>query len=138
MQPGKEVNEAQAAAGEKTQGEKVSTARVSNAQPSSSLAWPHSLPSAQTVVVSPLSRPEGLKARQLCLEGGDRDALVQKVTSLEKEAQRLRMKLGLPAMPDAMATTSPSGEKPTGGGAESPVAMATKENTCQTEVSREE
>ncbi|XP_026213180.1 MORC family CW-type zinc finger protein 3 isoform X2 [Anabas testudineus] len=62
-------------------------------QAPTSLPWAHSLPSAQTVMVSPLSRTEG--SRALPPEGSDREAKVQKLAALEKEVQRLRRLLDL-------------------------------------------
>lgn len=62
-------------------------------QTPTSVTWTHSLPSTQTVVVSPLSRTEG--GRPLPLEGSEREAKVQKLTALEKEVQRLRRLLDL-------------------------------------------
>ncbi|XP_029579743.1 MORC family CW-type zinc finger protein 3 isoform X5 [Salmo trutta] len=146
QQTGKDVNEPQTLTGltDKTKGEKalLGATRVGPSQPSSSLAWPPSLPSAQTVVVSPLSRPEGPWPRALTLEGAgsDRGALVQRLAGLEKEAQRLRRILGstaLPAMPDnVVMTEAPSGDKAAGGvGVETPVAMVTKLDQMECESS---
>ncbi|CDQ88177.1 unnamed protein product, partial [Oncorhynchus mykiss] len=146
QKPGKDVNEPQTLTGqtEKTKGEKalLGSTRVGPSQPSSSLAWPPSLPSAQTVVVSPLSRPEGPWPRALTLEGAgsDRGALVQRLAGLEKEAQRLRRILGstaLPATPDnVVMTEAPSGDKAAAGvGVETPVAMVTKLDQMECESS---
>uniref|UniRef100_A0A8C7J9N1 CW-type domain-containing protein n=2 Tax=Oncorhynchus kisutch TaxID=8019 RepID=A0A8C7J9N1_ONCKI len=146
QQPGKDVNEPQTLTGqtEKTKGEKalLGATRVGPSQPSSSLAWPPSLPSAQTVVVSPLSRPEGPWPRALTLEGAgsDRGALVQRLAGLEKEAQRLRRILGstaLPATPDNMVMTeAPPGDKAAAGvGVETPLAMVTKLDQMECESS---
>ncbi|XP_038849474.1 MORC family CW-type zinc finger protein 3-like isoform X3 [Salvelinus namaycush] len=146
QQPGKDVNKPQTLTGltDKTKGEKalLGATRVGPSQPSSSLAWPPSLPSAQTVVVSPLSRPEGPWPRALTLEGAgsDRGALVQRLAGLEKEAQRLRRILGstaLPATPDnVVMTEAPSGDKAAGGmGVETPVAMVTKLDQMECESS---
>ncbi|XP_045573905.1 MORC family CW-type zinc finger protein 3 isoform X5 [Salmo salar] len=146
QQTGKDVNEPQTLTGltDKTKGEKalLGATRVGPSQPSSSLAWPPSLPSAQTVVVSPLSRPEGPWPRALTLEGAgsDRGALVQRLAGLEKEAQRLRRILGstaLPATPDnVVMTEAPSGDKAAGGvGVETPVAMVTKLDQMECESS---
>lgn len=62
-------------------------------QQTSGVTWTHSLPSTQTVVVSPLSRTEG--SRPLPLDGSDREAKAQKLAALEKEVQRLRRLLDL-------------------------------------------
>lgn len=145
QQTGKDVNEPQTLTGltDKTKGEKalLGATRVGPSQPSSSLAWPPSLPSAQTVVVSPLSRPEGPWPRALTLEGAgsDRGALVQRLAGLEKEAQRLRRILGSNAPPatqdTVVMTEAASGDKASGGAeAETTVAMVTKQD--QKEVSR--
>ncbi|XP_013861822.1 MORC family CW-type zinc finger protein 3 isoform X2 [Austrofundulus limnaeus] len=64
-------------------------------QTSTSHTWTHSPLATQTVVVSPLSRTEGPQGRTLPPEGGDREAKVQKLASLEREVQRLRSLLGL-------------------------------------------
>ncbi|XP_070960088.1 MORC family CW-type zinc finger protein 3-like isoform X1 [Oncorhynchus clarkii lewisi] len=146
QKPGKDVNEPQTLTGqtEKTKGEKalLGATRVGPSQPSSSLAWPPSLPSAQTVVVSPLSRPEGPWPRALTFEGAgsDRGALVQRLAGLEKEAQRLRRILGstaLPATPDnVVMTEAPSRDKAAAGvGVETPVAMVTKLDQMECESS---
>ncbi|KAK6299214.1 hypothetical protein J4Q44_G00307240 [Coregonus suidteri] len=137
QQPGKDVNGPQTLTGltDKTKGEKalLGATRVGPSQPSSTLAWPPSLPSAQTVVVSPLSRPEGPWPRALTLEGAgsDRGALVQRLAGLEKEAQRLRRILGSTAPPatqdTVVMTEAPSGDKAAGGvAAETPEAMVIK------------
>ncbi|KAJ8014904.1 hypothetical protein DPEC_G00020620 [Dallia pectoralis] len=104
--------------------------RVGPSPPSSSLAWPPSLTSAQTVVVSPLSRPEGLSTRALTLEGvgSDKRTMVHKLAGLEKEAQRLRRILGSdspPATLDAgVMTETPSIDKGTGGAEEETPVVA--------------
>ncbi|XP_052343935.1 uncharacterized protein LOC118363241 isoform X1 [Oncorhynchus keta] len=146
QQPGKDGNEPQTLTGqtEKTKGEKapLGATRGGLSQPSSSLAWPPSLTSAQTVVVSPLSRPEGPWPRALTLEGAgsERGALVQRLAGLEKEAQRLRRILGSnapPAMQDTVVMTeAASGDKASGGaGAETTVAMVTKQDPKECESS---
>ncbi|XP_041653741.1 MORC family CW-type zinc finger protein 3 [Cheilinus undulatus] len=60
-----------------------------------SLPWTHSLPSAQTMMVPPLSRSEGPRIRLGPPEGCDREANIQKLAGLEREAQRLRRLLCL-------------------------------------------
>ncbi|KAK6298101.1 hypothetical protein J4Q44_G00311560 [Coregonus suidteri] len=146
QQPGKDGHEPQTLTGltDKTKGEKepLGATRVGPSQPSSSLAWPPSLPSAQTVVVSPLSRPEGPWPRALTLEGAgsDRGALVQRLAGLEKEAQRLRRILGSNAPPatqdTVVMTEAPSGDKASGGaGAETTVAVVTKLDQMECESS---
>lgn len=57
------------------------------------LLWAHSLSAAQTVVVSPLSRTDG--SRPLPPEESHREAKVQKLAALEKEAHGLRTLLDL-------------------------------------------
>ncbi|XP_017289817.1 MORC family CW-type zinc finger protein 3 isoform X2 [Kryptolebias marmoratus] len=64
-------------------------------QTPTSHTWTYSPLATQTVVVSPLSRTEGPQSRTLPPEGGDREAKVQKLATLEREAQRLRSLLGL-------------------------------------------
>ncbi|XP_055744366.1 MORC family CW-type zinc finger protein 3-like isoform X2 [Salvelinus fontinalis] len=146
QQPGKAGNEPQTLTGqtEKTKGEKapLGATRGGLSQPSSSLAWPPSLTSAQTVVVSPLSRPEGPWPRALTLEGAgsERGALVQRLAGLEKEAQRLRRILGSNAPPatqdTVVMTEAASGDKESGGaGAETTVAMVTKQDQKECESS---
>nr|XP_046181151.1 MORC family CW-type zinc finger protein 3-like isoform X3 [Oncorhynchus gorbuscha] len=146
QQPGKDGNEPQTLTGqtEKTKGEKapLGATRGGLSQPSSSLAWPPSLTSAQTVVVSPLSRPEGPWPRALTLEGAgsERGALVQRLAGLEKEAQRLRRILGSNAPPatqdTVVMTEAASGDKASGGaGAETTVAMVTKQDPKECESS---
>ncbi|XP_036826294.1 MORC family CW-type zinc finger protein 3 isoform X3 [Oncorhynchus mykiss] len=146
QQPGKDCNEPQTLIGqtEKTKGEKapLGATRGGLSQPSSSLAWPPSLTSAQTVVVSPLSRPEGPWPRALTLEGAgsERGALVQRLAGLEKEAQRLRRILGSNAPPatqdTVVMTEAASGDKASGGvGAETTVAMVTKQDQRECESS---
>lgn len=57
--------------------------------------WQHSLPSTQTVIVPPLSRTEGQQSRVLPTEGVNREAKMQRLVGLEKEAEKLRSLLGL-------------------------------------------
>lgn len=93
-----------------------------------SLTWTHSLPSTQTVMVSPLSRTEGPWSRPLPPEGSDREANAQKLTGLEKETQRLRRLLGLEitkTTQGTMTTADSSAEKPEG---------TSREVGCQTDV----
>uniref|UniRef100_A0A3P8XNG2 CW-type domain-containing protein n=2 Tax=Esox lucius TaxID=8010 RepID=A0A3P8XNG2_ESOLU len=134
--PGKEVNEPQILTGptDLTKAEKLLPGinRVCPSQPSSSMAWPPSLPSAQTVVVSPLSRPEGPLTRALTLEGtgSDKRTMVHRLAGLEKETQRLRRILGSdapPATQDAgVMTESASVDRVTGGPETSFAAIASK------------
>ncbi|XP_067103959.1 MORC family CW-type zinc finger protein 3 isoform X1 [Osmerus mordax] len=115
LHPAKDASENQTLAEiGKPKGERAHATRVGTAQTTSSQAWIHSLPPAQTVVVSPLSRPEGPWSRSTSLEGGDKEGMVKRLAALEKESQRLRQALGLAPMPepDATPTTSPTGEKP--------------------------
>ncbi|XP_068571017.1 MORC family CW-type zinc finger protein 3 isoform X1 [Cebidichthys violaceus] len=103
----------------------------------SSLTWTHSLPSTQTVMVSPLSRTEGPWSRPLPLEGSGREANVQKLAVLEKEAQRLRRLLTLEVTKTTrgtMTTADSSAEKPTGGLETPPASRASREVGCQTDV----
>ncbi|XP_037636303.1 MORC family CW-type zinc finger protein 3 isoform X3 [Sebastes umbrosus] len=64
-------------------------------RPLTSLTWTHSLPSTQTVMVSPLSRTETPRSRPPPPERSDLEDNVQKLAALEKEAQGLRRLLGL-------------------------------------------
>ncbi|KAK9518155.1 hypothetical protein VZT92_023469 [Zoarces viviparus] len=103
----------------------------------SSLTWTHSLPSTQTVMVSPLSRTEGPWSRPLPPEGSGREANVQKLAGLEKEAQRLRRLLALEVRKTTrgtMTTADSSAEKPTGGPETPPASRASREVGCQTGV----
>ncbi|XP_068181096.1 MORC family CW-type zinc finger protein 3 [Antennarius striatus] len=60
-------------------------------QVTSNLTRTHSLPPTQTMMVSPLSRTDGLCS----MEENDQMVNMQKLARLEKEAQRLRQLLGL-------------------------------------------
>ncbi|XP_044061161.1 MORC family CW-type zinc finger protein 3 isoform X2 [Siniperca chuatsi] len=102
-----------------------------------SLTWTHSLPSTQTVMVSPLSRTEGPRSRPLPPEGSDEEANVQKLAGLEKEAQKLRRLLGLEITKTTrgtMTTADSSAEKPKGRLVTPPVSTASREVGCQTDV----
>ncbi|XP_029298191.1 MORC family CW-type zinc finger protein 4 isoform X2 [Cottoperca gobio] len=102
-----------------------------------SLTWTHSLPSTQTVMVSPLSRTEGSRSRPLPSEGSDRDANVLKLAGLEKEAQRLRSLLGLESTKTTqgtMTTADSSTEWPKEGLVTPPEYTASREVGCQTDV----
>lgn len=57
--------------------------------------WQHSPPSTQTVMVPPLSRTEGQQSGVLPTEGVNREAKMQRLVGLEKEAEKLRSLLGL-------------------------------------------
>ncbi|CAI5652350.1 unnamed protein product [Oreochromis niloticus] len=57
--------------------------------------WQHSPPSTQTVIVPPLSRTEGQQSGVLPTEGVNREAKMQRLVGLEKEAEKLRSLLGL-------------------------------------------
>lgn len=126
MNPGKDASETQTLVEmDKVEtmpkGERAPTPRFGTAQPNPSPAWMHSLPPAQTVVVSPLSRPEGPWNRPMSMEGGDKEAMVKRLAVLEKESQRLRKALGLvpTPTPDVTPTTSPTEQKPPSGAEES-------------------
>ncbi|XP_037531457.1 MORC family CW-type zinc finger protein 3 [Nematolebias whitei] len=82
--------------GKQTNRFKMSSSQAETVQQiSTSHTWTYSPLATQTGVVSPLSRTEGLQSRTQPSEGGDREAKVQKLASLEREAQRLRSLLGL-------------------------------------------
>ncbi|XP_073343148.1 MORC family CW-type zinc finger protein 3 [Pagrus major] len=89
------------------------------------LTWTHSLTSTQTVKVSPLSRTEGPRSRPPPPQGSDREANVQKLAGLEKEAQRLRRLLGLEI------TKATRGTMTTAEGG--PATTASREVGCQTD-----
>ncbi|XP_063342648.1 MORC family CW-type zinc finger protein 3 [Pelmatolapia mariae] len=79
---------------------KDASSRVENSdtnppQTHTSNTWQHSLPSTQTVMVPPLSRTEGQQSRVLPTEGVNREAKMQRLVGLEKEAEKLRSLLGL-------------------------------------------
>ncbi|XP_071371264.1 MORC family CW-type zinc finger protein 3 [Centroberyx affinis] len=95
----------------------------------------HPPPPTQTVVVSPLSRTEGPWSRATPPEGGDREAVAQRLAGLEKEAQRLRTLLGLEVerTTQGTMTTEMSPEKPAGGAETPPATAVTREVGCQTE-----
>ncbi|XP_070769276.1 MORC family CW-type zinc finger protein 3 [Enoplosus armatus] len=100
------------------------------------LTWTHLFPSTQTVMVSPLSRTEGPRSRTLPPEGSNREANVQKLAGLEKEAQRLRRLLGLEISKTSQGTMTAadsSTEKPKGG-LETLPPTASREVGCQTDV----
>ncbi|TNN81900.1 MORC family CW-type zinc finger protein 3 [Liparis tanakae] len=100
------------------------------------LSWTHPLPSTQTVMVSPLSRTEGPWSR-MPPEGSGREANVQKLAGLEKEAQRLRRLLNLEVTQTTqgtMTTADSSSEKPPAG-PERPASGAGREVGCQTDCS---
>ncbi|TSK45890.1 MORC family CW-type zinc finger protein 3 [Bagarius yarrelli] len=65
------------------------------ATPHPSMAWSHPLPSAQTVVVSPVSRTCRQPHTVLRLENTDQSLLTSRLNQLEQEAKRLRKILGL-------------------------------------------
>ncbi|XP_054452996.1 MORC family CW-type zinc finger protein 3 isoform X2 [Anoplopoma fimbria] len=107
------------------------------AQRPNSLTWTHSLPSTQTVMVSPLSRTEGPWSRPLPPEGSGREANVQKLVVLEKEAQRLRRLLALEVTKTTqgtMTTADSSAERPTRGMRSPPASRASREVGSQTDV----
>jgi len=101
------------------------------------LSWNHSLPSTQTVMVSPLSRTEGPWSR-MPPEGSGWEANVQKLAGLEKEAQRLRRLLNLEVTKTTqgtMTTADRSSEKSTAGPETRPASRAGREVGCQTDLS---
>lgn len=98
------------------------------------LTWAHSLPSTQTVMVSPLSRTEGPLSRPLPPEESDREANLQKLAGLDKTAQRLRRLLGLEITKTSqgtMTTADGSAEKLDRGLV---TPTASREVGCQTDV----
>ncbi|XP_070818660.1 MORC family CW-type zinc finger protein 3 [Chaetodon trifascialis] len=101
------------------------------------LTFTHSLPSTQTVMVPPLSRTAPLRSRQLSPDGGDREANVQKLAALEKEAQRLRKLLGLEVTKTTqgtMTTADTSAKKPEGEPVTPAASATSREVGSQTDV----
>ncbi|XP_029917781.1 MORC family CW-type zinc finger protein 3 [Myripristis murdjan] len=138
VHPGRDATKPQTPSWEKTKQD--SGGRVEKpgdtAQHASSLAWTHSPPPTQTVMVSPLSRNEGPWSRPLPPEGGDREAIMQKLAGLEKEAQRLRKLLCLEVTKTTqgtMTTANTSAEKPPGRTETLPASTEAREVGCQTE-----
>ncbi|XP_023263071.1 MORC family CW-type zinc finger protein 3-like [Seriola lalandi dorsalis] len=108
------------------QGEQVQQTQIG-------LTWTHSLPSTQTVMVSPLSRTEGPWSRPLLLKGSERESKVQKLAGLEKEVQGLRRLLGLEVTKTSqgtMTTADSSTENPK----DLPASTASREVACQTDM----
>ncbi|XP_067374151.1 MORC family CW-type zinc finger protein 3 [Channa argus] len=103
----------------------------STQQTPTTLTWTHSLPSTQTLVVSPLSRTEG--TRPLPLEGSDREAKMQKLVGLEKEVQRLRKLLGLEITKTSQGTMTVA-ESSTENPKEPAASSESREVGCQTDV----
>lgn len=105
-------------------------------QTSSTLPWYSSLPSTQTVMVSPLSRTEGQWSKPLPPEGSDWEAKVQRLAGLEKEAQRLRRFLGLEITKTTQGTmtTADSNDKQKGKLMTPPASTVTRAVGCQTDV----
>ncbi|XP_062281002.1 MORC family CW-type zinc finger protein 3 [Scomber scombrus] len=106
-------------------------------QTSSTQPWYSSIPSTQTVMVSPLSRTEGQRSKPLPPEGSDWEAKAQRLALLEKEAQRLRRLLGLEitkTTQGTMTTAHSSTEKKKGQLMTSPASTATRAVGCQTDV----
>ncbi|XP_059377993.1 MORC family CW-type zinc finger protein 3-like isoform X2 [Carassius carassius] len=64
---------------------------------------------AQTVVVTPLSRPGFQPVSPLLADGSDRAALAQRLAQLEREAKRLKRILGIRELEVAMATEAEGG-----------------------------
>ncbi|KAI9526720.1 hypothetical protein NQZ68_036513 [Dissostichus eleginoides] len=97
MNPVQQTQRPETLSSKKTKGSSSRVEKPSDAaqRPPTSLTWNPSLPLAQTVMVSPLSRTEGPWSRPLPSEGIDLEAHVQKLALLEKEAQKVRRLLGL-------------------------------------------
>ncbi|XP_030595209.1 MORC family CW-type zinc finger protein 3 [Archocentrus centrarchus] len=96
--------------------------------------WIHSPSSTQTVMVSPLSRTEGQQSRLLPPEGGNREAKMQRLDALEKEAQKLRSLLGLEIIKTTqgtMTTADSNAENPKVGLVK---PIGCKEVGCQTDI----
>lgn len=132
--PGKQKDATETPSSEKTKQDGSSRAekQADKAQRVvTNLTWTHSLPSTQTVMVSPLSRTEGPRSRPPPPQGSDWDVNVQRLAGLEKEAQRLRRLLGL----EIKKTTQGTMTTADGG----PATADSREVGCQTddaEVSR--
>ncbi|XP_054595098.2 MORC family CW-type zinc finger protein 3 [Nothobranchius furzeri] len=103
-------------------------------QSSTSSTWTYSPLATQTVMVSPLSRTKGPQGRTLPPEGGDRNAKVQKLAALEREAQRLQRLLGLEVTKTTQSTVTadqlPDSNK--GGLVRTVESRASRDIGCQT------
>lgn len=100
-------------------------------------SWTHSLPSTQTLVVSPLSRTEGPRSRPAPPEEGDQVSHEQKLAGLEKEVKRLRQLLGLEVTKinqGTMTTADVSSEKLKEGLLTPASSAGSREVGCQTDV----
>ncbi|KAM4622208.1 MORC family CW-type zinc finger protein 3 [Polymixia lowei] len=123
--PEKEDSEYQTLSSDNTNQGNTSSAetQVDTAQ----LDWTPHLPSTQT---------EAPRSRALPPEGGDKEAIVQRLAGLEKEAQELQKLLGLEikkTTQGTMTTANASAEKPTGTVETQTVSITTKVVSCQTE-----
>ncbi|XP_042349543.1 MORC family CW-type zinc finger protein 3 [Plectropomus leopardus] len=101
------------------------------------LTWTNSLPSTQTVMVSPLSRTAEPRCRPLPPDRNDRETNVQRLAGLEKEAQRLRTLLGLEiekTTQGTMTTPDSSAEKLKEGQVTPQAPTARREVGCQTDM----
>lgn len=140
VNPEKKTNTPEALSSEKTRQDRSSQAEKPGDMPQrifSNLTWTHSLPSTQTVVVSPLSRTEGPRSRPLPPEESNQMANEQKLAGLEKEAQRLRQLLGLEitkTTQGTMTTADCSPDKPKERLATPQASTASREVGCQTDV----
>ncbi|XP_036933593.1 MORC family CW-type zinc finger protein 3 isoform X1 [Acanthopagrus latus] len=126
--PGKQKDATETPSSEKTKQDGSSRAekQADKAQRVvTNLTWTHSLPSTQTVMVSPLSRTEGPRSRPPPPQGSDWDVNVQRLAGLEKEAQRLRRLLGL----EIKKTTQGTMTTADGG----PATADSREVGCQTD-----
>ncbi|KAM9357070.1 MORC family CW-type zinc finger protein 3 [Symphorus nematophorus] len=132
MNPKKQTNVPQMPSVEKTKQDNSSRVEkpVDAAQRIlTSHTWTHPLPSTQTVMVSPLSRTDGPRSRPLPPEGSDREANMQRLAGLEKEAQILRRLLGLEIKKTTQGTMTTADSS-----TEKPASTASREVSCQTDV----
>uniref|UniRef100_UPI0037E8ECEC MORC family CW-type zinc finger protein 3 n=1 Tax=Semicossyphus pulcher TaxID=241346 RepID=UPI0037E8ECEC len=133
---GEKINpEKQTQTPEKTkQDSKVEKQGDTPQRPPTCLPRTHPLPSTQTVMVSPLSRTV---SRSQTAEGADREANMQKLAGLEKEAQRLQRLLGLEVIKTTQGTMTEadgSKEKNKGELETPPSSTVHREVGCQTDT----
>ncbi|KAM7389829.1 hypothetical protein PAMP_023783 [Pampus punctatissimus] len=133
LHPEKQTNVPETPVSEKTKQDSSSSLDKTG----DTLSLVHSLPSTQTVMVSPLSRTEGQRSRPLPPEWSDREAKIQRLAGLEKEAQRLRRVLSLEITKKTqgtMTTADSSTEKRKAQLVTRPASSATRAVGCQTNM----
>ncbi|KAM7417571.1 hypothetical protein PAMA_017284 [Pampus argenteus] len=133
LHPEKQTNVPETLVSEKTKQDSSSSLDKTG----DTLPWVHSLPSTQTVMVSPLSRTEGQWSRPLPPEWSDREANIRKLAGLEKEVQRLRRVLCVEitkTTQGTMTTPDSSTEKQKAQLVTPPASTATRAVGCQTNM----